>query len=115
MNASLGIAADMFASNIATSGYYFQTYSLRKSVINPGVIANIGWEYRTEKSGYFYLGASYHNPFSAIYLSRLEYDYNNKDEIVETSLLGTYFTLDLRYFFQEDPIKKYKNPERDEE
>lgn len=115
MNASLGIAADMFASDVTTSGSFVKMYSLRKSVINAGVIANLGWEFRTEKAGYFYLGASYHNPFSDIYRTRLEYDNNTTHEAVEMPLSGTYFTLDVRYFFREDPIKKYKNPTQDEE
>jgi len=115
MNASLGIAADMFASNTTTSGDYYTTYSLRKSVINAGVIGNLGWEFRTENAGYFYLGTSYHNPFSDIYLTRIEYDNNNIKEAVELPLSGTYFTLDVRYFFHEDPIKKQRKPVNDEE
>lgn len=115
MNASLGIAADMFASNVTTSGSYFKTYSQRQSVINAGILGNLGWEYRTEKSGYFYLGVSYHNPFSDIYISRFEYDYNNIQEAAELPLTGTYLTLDLRYFFHEDPIKKKKKSGPEEE
>jgi len=115
MNASLGIVADMFASDIATSGTYFTTFSLRKSVLVPGVIGNLGWEFRTEKSGYFYLGASYHNPFSNIYLTRLEYNNNSKNEAVEIPSQGTYLTLDLRYFFHEEPIKKKKKQPPDDE
>ena len=115
MNASLGIAADMFASDVTTAGTFVKMYSLRKSVINAGVIANLGWEFRTDKSGYFYLGASYHNPFSDIYRTRMEYDNNATHEAVEVPLSGTYFTLDVRYFFPEEPIKKYKNPTQDED
>jgi hypothetical protein len=114
MNASLGIAADMFASNVTTTGPLVTMYSQRKSVIIPAVIANLGWELRTEHAGYFYLGASYHNPFSNIYLTRMEYENNSTHEVVEVPLSGTYFTLDLRYFFPEEPVKKYKNPNQDE-
>jgi hypothetical protein len=89
-------------------------YSQRKSVIIPAVIANLGWELRTEHAGYFYLGASYHNPFSDIYLTRMEYENSSTHEVVEVPLSGTYFTLDLRYFFPEEPVKKYKNPNQDE-
>jgi hypothetical protein len=115
MNASLGVAADMFASDVKTYGDVFNTYSLRKSVINGGVIGNLGWELRTEESGYFYIGASYHNPFSDIYLTRIDYAYNNKNESVDIPLTGTYLTLDFRYFFRADPIKKQKKPVQDEE
>lgn len=115
MNASLGVAADMFASNTTTSGTYVSTYSLRKSVVTAGVLANLGWEFRTEKAGYFYLGASYHNPFSDIYLTQIQYQNNSTNEVVEIPLSGTYLTLDIRYFFHEEPIKKYKQPKEDEE
>ena len=115
MNASMGIAADMFASNLETFSSYFKTYSQRQSVITAGVIGNLGWELRTDKSGYFYIGASYHNPFSDIYLTRIEYDNNNKQEAVEIPSAGTYLTLDLRYFFHEDPVKKRRKPVQDDE
>ncbi len=114
MNASLGIAADMFASNVTTTGTFVKMYSQRRSVILAGVNANLGWEFRTEHAGYFYLGASYHNPFSDIYLTRMEYDNNATHEVVEVPLSGTYFTLDLRYFFPEEPVKKYTNPNQGE-
>ena len=115
MNASLGVSVDMFPSDVTTEDYYFATYSARNHVFNAGILANLGWELRTDKAGYFYLGASYHNPFSDIYRTGIFYDYNSKKEAAIVSLPGTYFTIDLRYFFREDPIKKYKQPVQDEE
>jgi hypothetical protein len=115
MNASLGVSMDMFPSDVTTSDYYFATYSARNHVFNVGVLGNLGWELRTEKAGYFYIGASYHNPFSGILRTGIFYDYNSKKEDTVISLTGTYLTIDLRYFFHEDPIKKSKNPEKDEE
>jgi len=114
MNASLGISVDMFASDIYTYDFYFQNSSHRAYVFNPGVIANLGWEYRTETSGYFYIGASYHNPFSAIYNSKILYDNNSKYQVITLPLSGTYLSLDLRYFFHEDPLKKQKKKTEEE-
>ncbi|MBK5286238.1 MAG: hypothetical protein JJE25_12635 [Bacteroidia bacterium] len=113
MNVSLGISVDMFASDIYTEDSYFRNSSHRAFIFNPGVIANIGWEFRTENAGYFYIGASYHNPFSAIYNSKLLYNNNNKYQIITLPLSGTYLSLDLRYFFHEDPLKKQKKKEEE--
>jgi len=117
MNASLGISIDMFASDIYTEDYYFKNSSHRAYIFNPGVLGNIGWEYRTENAGYFYIGASYHNPFSAIYNSKIAYYRNiNLDPVavVTLPLSGTYLSLDLRYFFHEDPLKKQKKKTEEE-
>lgn len=103
MNASMGASIDMFASSLETQGEGYEHRSKRKNVVQPAVIANIGWEYRTTKSGYWYLGASYHRPFNYIYTSQVQYQRAGKEFLVEQQLLGTYLTLDLRYFFHEDP------------
>jgi hypothetical protein len=73
MNGSMGHSLDMFASNVQSTDSYFLHRSFRKSVIQSAILANVGWEYRTEKSGYFYLGASYHRPFTYIYTSKIRY------------------------------------------
>ncbi len=111
MNVSLGSSLDMFASAVQTFDTNFNQVSFRNHVFQPAVLANIGWEWRTEKSGYFYVGASYHRPFNFIYLSRAEYSKPNKlptdpNAFSETELLGNYLTLDFRYFFHEDPETK---------
>ena len=113
MNASMGPCLDMFASDVQSQDSYFHQRSYRKSLFQPAVTGNLGWEYRTPKSGYFYLGASYHRPFSYIYLAKINYLGNTTP--VEQSLAGNYLTIDLRYFFYEDPKKKSKPLNTDEE
>ena len=108
MNVSMGGSLDMFASAVQTFDTNFNQVSFRNHVAQGAVIANIGWEYRTEKSGYLYVGASYHRPFDYIYLSRTEYVKPNKlptdpNAFSEVELLGNYLTIDFRYFFHEDP------------
>jgi hypothetical protein len=114
MNVSMGHSLDMFVSNVQSYDDYFIQYSTRKSLFQSALLANVGWEYRTEKSGYFYLGASYHRPFSYIYASRIRYKANGKDEEIITTLLGNYLTIDLRYFFNED-VKKKPKPVNDDQ
>ena len=106
MNASMGPSLDMFASNVQSYDEYFQHVSFRNHIFQASVLANLGWEWRTEESGYIYLGASYHRPFSFIYLTKIEYRYRGKDESTDQKLLGNYLTLDLRYFFPENKKRK---------
>lgn len=111
MNASMGSCFDMFASDVQSHDYYFSQRSYRKSLFQPAVTGNLGWEYRTSTSGYIYLGATYHRPFSYIYTSKINYQGNKNP--VDVNLEGNYLTIDLRYFFYEDPKKKTK-PRNDE-
>ena len=107
MNTSAGISVDMYPSNIYTQDTtYFKHFSTRHSYFQSSALANVGFEYRTAKRGYFYLGASYHLPFTYFYTSRIEY--LPKKEIATMKLQGNYLTLDLRYFFHEEIMKPKK-------
>jgi len=107
VDASLGAVFDFFPSDIQSEGDYFKHFGKRKYWIFASVLANLGWEYRTEKSGYFYLGASYHRPFKDIYSSTIGYYINDNYVTGQQFLIsGNYLTFDIRYFFHEDPLKK---------
>lgn len=107
MNASAGLSLDMFVSDIHTFSSYFNNYSQRNGVFQSGVLANLGWEYRTVKSGYFYIGASFQRPFTQIYNSSLTYEPSKaNNENVTMKLNGSYLTFDVRYFFNPLPINK---------
>lgn len=111
MNVALGGSLDVFPSDIFTSKNYYLNYAARKSKINSGVIANIGLEYRTKKSGTIYLGTSYHRSMNTIYNSLIEYYPTNDYKLLpkstgRTTLQGDYLTFDVRYYFHEDPEKK---------
>ena len=112
MNTAFGATLDMYPSNIATNDTYFQHFSKRHGVFQSSVLANLGFEYRTTKSGYFYVGASYHLPFSYFYASSIKY--TPRQEIVRTKLRGNYLTIDLRYYFHEDPLKPKKKKKKTE-
>jgi hypothetical protein len=116
MNASGGISLDMYPSNTFstaqaqrdTTFYQIEQFTARRSWLQIAVQANYGFEYRTKESGYFYLGASYHQPFSdmAISESVIRWDGGVRRSI--TALSGAYFTFDFRYFFHEDPDRRPK-------
>jgi len=113
MNASAGLSMDMFVSDIRTGANYFSNYSQRNGVFQAGVLANLGYEYRTEKSGYFYIGASFHRPFREIYNTNLNYlKADNTLESAAMKLRGNYLTFDLRYFFNPLPISKKEKKEK---
>ena len=108
MDVGMGVSLDLFPTDIFTYSNYFKHSSVRNNWIQAGVLANIGFEFRTTNYGYFYLGASYHQPFSDIYKTRVKYEGAMVNDIIDTKLLGNYFTLDFRYFFHADLIKKKK-------
>lgn len=112
MDVSMGASLDMYPSSVATEAGYYKHVSDRRNVFSPGILANLGYEYRTEKAGIFYLGASYHRPFKYIYQSYVQY---KNARVVSTELSGNYLTFDIRYFFHEDPLnKKKRKPAVDE-
>jgi len=106
MNASLGMSADMYASNVESSGLYHVSLTVRNHTFQAAIIANLGWELRTTKSGYFYFGASLHRPFDYELTTRVNYKRPPKEVEVYQPLSGSYLTLDVRYFFPENPNKK---------
>lgn len=103
MNTSGGLGIDWYASHVQSVGEnaLLQHLSLRRYWMHFSVLANIGFEWRTEKSGGFYLGASFVNPIKPITDTRIDYYYGNTDrQRYEMNLKGTFITVDLRYFFK---------------
>ena len=112
MNTSLGMSMDMYASGIATDDTaYFRHYSERHSVFQFAALANLGFEYRTKKIGYFYFGSSYHLPFSYSFTSNILY--LPTQDIVRIRLGGNYLTVDFRYYFHEDPLRPKKKKKKE--
>ncbi|HPH81474.1 MAG TPA: hypothetical protein PL185_02820 [Flavobacteriales bacterium] len=107
MNAGAGICLNIFPSDVIKRDSTFAAYGGRKHSFVPSLLANIGVEYRTPKSGYFYFGASLNRPFGPIYNVAIDYIQNG---IVQNSTLGSlngsYLSADFKYFFPEDPEKK---------
>jgi hypothetical protein len=102
VNGSLGPTLDMFASHVETFDRNFNHVAFRNHIFQPAISANLGFEYRTEKSGFIYIGGSFQRPFQYIYLSKVGYYRDNRNIVVSNELSGSYFTIDLRYFFPEN-------------
>ncbi len=110
MNAAFGTVLNLLPSDWSTHDDYFVHYSLRESWINPSLQANLGFEYRTEKSGYFYFGFSFHRPFSKLTTAWVDYTETvypfDEKEVAKFDISGNYLTIDLRYFFHEAPQER---------
>lgn len=114
MNASGGVSLDMFPSNTFSNSfeqrdtvfYDIEQFTLRRRWLQFAVTANYGFEWRTKEKGFFYLGASYHQPIGTMAFSEAVIRWQGGIRRVITPLDGTYFTIDLRYFFHEDPQRR---------
>lgn len=115
MNVSGGVSLDLYPSNIQSSDfirrdsvtYDFYQKTFRNGWLQTSVLANIGFEWRTKKDGYFYLGTSYHRPFRYMGFVSAEFTPNNlATQRIEFPVSGNYLTADLRYFFHENPERK---------
>ncbi len=112
MTTGLGVSLDIFPSDIFTSDTYFRHLAVKRNWLLPGLQANLGYEWRTEKKGFFYLGGSYHQPFSSIFGSSIKYNQFDRKTEAKANLKGNYLTVDLRYFFHEEPLAPKTKTER---
>lgn len=107
MNAAAGGVADFFPSDWTSSDGDISQYTQRWDWVVGGFTANLGFELRTENTGFFYLGGTYHRPLSQapdfrpdIAAMRVNYRRNGMrthEQILRVP--GNYITLDLKYFF----------------
>lgn len=102
MNASTGISFDTYPSDVETVEFEYQQRTQRNAWAQFSLLANVGFEYRTESSGYFYIGGSYHQPFANVADTRVIYRKDGIETRLFYEMYGTYLTLDFRYFFHED-------------
>lgn len=113
MDAAFGASVDFFPSDVGTNDYYtshdikIESIAIRNRNrwIQASLLANIGYEYRTDKSGYFYFGSSFHRPFAYSYLANVKYINGSITEKISAEITGNYLTFDFRYFFHQDPQK----------
>lgn len=118
MNTSMGIAARFSPTDIKkiteTGGIHsFTNYGFYTSKVGFNLNANVGFEFRTQKAGIFYLGGSICVPFKSILV--LESIHATSQQTYATRLIGNvagnYLALDLKYFFPiirkqgEQPLK----------
>ncbi|MCB0792056.1 MAG: hypothetical protein H6595_02280 [Flavobacteriales bacterium] len=104
MNAALGASVDMYPSDAVRAVELGRAFWYRNGWVQAGAVGNMGVEYRTDKSGIIYLGATYHRAFGDMAISQLTY-YSRElvPYAIQRGISGSYLTVDLRYFFHEDP------------
>lgn len=106
MNASGGVTFNLFPTG-GLASYDRDTIEygmLETNWVVPALTTNLGFEYRTDKNGYFYIGSSYHLPFSDIADVFVSYRKPGTNSFVglmtpPPSVRGSYLTIDIRYFF----------------
>lgn len=108
MNTSIGVAMSYNPTNVrvetipTTGQHIFEHMGLAKKVIFE-LNANVGFEFRTEKNGIFYLGGSGRVPFAPIFYLRSTYRYQGyelqSDAQNEGKIDGSYLALEFKYFF----------------
>ena len=98
MDNAFGLSFNFFPSNVKFYDLYINKYSF----VNVSLMANLGFEYRTENYGYFYLGAAYQVHFKD--MGRFEFSVPAKNYM--SSFSGNYLVINLKYFF--DPVETAK-------
>jgi hypothetical protein len=104
MNASLGGSLNFYPSNVRNralpgSEHQFIFEGRRGGFFSTDINANVGFEYRTEKSGIFYAGISGKLPIQPIFIIATEYRYDTFREVRFGQVEGATLSLDFKYFF----------------
>jgi hypothetical protein len=68
--------------------------------------SSVGFEYRTKKSGVFYVGGSARVAMAPVFLLVAKYRYVNDSRVVYGNVNGSYLSVDLKYFL---PYKRASN------
>ena len=101
MDISPGFSTNFFPSDIITNNMYGKRY---RFFTFSGFI-NLGWEYRTKNSGYFYLGASYKRDFSnMIYVAYFKGIISGTSDYSIASR-GDYLNINFIYYFAQNKNK----------
>ncbi|HRH39434.1 MAG TPA: hypothetical protein PK760_13870 [Flavobacteriales bacterium] len=115
MNTAMGLSLDFYPSDAEALVKEGSIYIFRKSWMQAGALGNLGFEYRSLKSGTWYIGATYHRPFNEMALADLTWNYFGPPAAhaytQRMKLNGSYLTLDLRYYFHEDPMRRGEREE----
>lgn len=112
MNVSGGASANYNPSNIRShvvpddGKHIFIFEGRRLAFFDFNANANVGFEYRTEKSGTFYLGISARIPFTPNLAIATEYRYDTQKTVAYGVVDGATFAFNLKYFFHNNKVKK---------
>lgn len=107
MNTTIGTAMSYNPTNVGVKtlpgGYHtFKHTGLAKKVIFE-LNAEVGFEFRTDKNGFFYLGGSGRVPFEPLFYLKSQYAYQGYIITVDAEnqgkVDGSYLSINFKYFF----------------
>jgi hypothetical protein len=112
LNNAVGLSLDFFPSSSQRLDpeKEFKIYNGRNSWFIPSARASVGFEYRTRNSGYLYFGGSFHQPFfdlTDIFIERNQPPGPIGFQTQVIPISGTYFSIDLKYFFPPGKDNKF--------
>lgn len=104
MNGSLGLAltfkpTDVGVRTLPGGSFDFFHTGMVTSKTGFDLNVNIGFEYRTEKSGFFYIGGSGRVPFKPVFDMIALYKYQGYKNTVIGEIDGSFLAIDFKYFF----------------
>ncbi len=104
MNASLGAAVTFKPTDVGVfnqpGGLHFFTHTgLVRKKAGLDLNANVGFEFTTKKSGFFYLGGSGRVPFAPLFDLIADYNYQGNNIRVIGEVDGSFLAIDFKYFF----------------
>ncbi len=112
MDASLGFGVNFSPTNVGKTTqpqkkqvFYHLGYVEKK--VGFDLNANLGFELRTEKKGFFYLGGSARIPLQPLFHLYMQYSYETSatQKVLQGEVDGSFLAIQLKYFF---PIIKNK-------
>jgi len=100
MGQTLGISYQFLPTNLFSRNEHLNQLSLKRYWVSTSFVANVGFEWRTENAGYFYIGPTYHMYLNNMFNTRIEYkNALQETKTVYTKLEGDYFGFIVRYIF----------------
>jgi hypothetical protein len=104
MNTALGISlnfkpSDIGAFNQPGGPHFYKHTGLVTDKFHFDLNANVGFEFRTEKNGFFYLGGSARVPFAPLFTLVADYTYQGNNTRLLGEVDGSFLAIDFKYFF----------------
>ncbi|TVR78658.1 MAG: hypothetical protein EA412_08240 [Chitinophagaceae bacterium] len=99
LTSTAGLSLYFLPSNLFVGENPASIAAARRNWFTPSAKAATGFEYRTENSGYFYIGPSYQFFFRDLYLTEIEFRRNGDSVTNRFFISGEYFGLIFRYTF----------------
>lgn len=103
MNSSLGTSLIYYPSNVRAvinpgGAHQFIFEGRRLSFFSADINANVGFEFRSEKKGIFYVGISGKIPVTPVLSIATEYRYDTEKFVAFSEIQGAQVSLDFKYF-----------------